>query len=130
MPHSREEQYQKFLLPLFLFMQLSIKSYNKYLKNKIYLHALTIKSANTRIYNLIVTNPEYIPEDLHDDVLNLLNHYDIWFAQFNDYEMKIKPVLSDNFIFTHLDEQCAFPRASEQKIFQYYHDFKKAIDIK
>ena len=111
-------------------MQLSIKAYSKYLKNKIYLHALTIKSANTRIYNLIVTNPGYIPEELHDDVLNLLNHYDIWFTQFNDYEMKLKPGLSDNFIFTHLDDQCAFPRTSEEKIFQYYYDFKKEIEFK
>ena len=106
-------------------MQLSIKGYNKYLKNKIYLHALTIKSANTRIYNLLVSNLEYIPEELHDDALNLLNHYDIWFTQFNGFEMKIKPLLSDNFIFTHLDDQCAFPRSSEQKIFQYYYDSKK-----
>ena len=110
-------------------MQLSIRGYNKYLKNKIYLHALTIKSANTRIYNLIVSNLAYVPEELQDDILNLLNHYDIWFIQFNDYEMKIKPALSDNFIFTHLDDQCAFPRLSEQKIFKFYHEFKKEIQL-
>lgn len=110
-------------------MQLSIKAYNKYLKNKIYLHALTIKSSNTKIYNLLISKLEYAPEELHDDILTLLNHYDIWFTQFNDFEIKMKPVLTDNFIFTHLDEQCAFPRSAEQKIFQYYQDFKKEIYI-
>jgi hypothetical protein len=50
------------------------------------------------------------------------------YSKEDQYQKFLLP-LSDNFIFTHLDDQCAFPRVSEQKIFQYYNDFKKEIQI-
>jgi ABC-type Na+ transport system ATPase subunit NatA len=127
MLYTKEEEFRKFILPLYLLMQLSVKAYSKYMNNKIYLHALIIRSANTKIYDLIIKSLDITPEELHDHLLNLLNHYDIWFEQFNEHEMKMKPSLSDSFIFYHLDDQSVFPKQAEQKIFDYYHQLKKEI---
>jgi len=127
MPHTKEEEFRKFILPLYLLMQLSGKAYSKYMNNKIYLHALIIRSANGKIYDLIIKSLDIAPEELHDHLLNLLNHYDIWFEQFNEHERKMKPSLSDSFIFYRLDDQSVFPKQAEQKILDYYHQSKKEI---
>lgn len=44
MLHPKEEEFRKFILPLYLLMQLSGKAYAKYMNNKIYLHALDDQS--------------------------------------------------------------------------------------
>ena len=108
-------------------MQLSGKAYGKYMNNKIYLHALIIRSANRKVYDLIIKSLDILPDELQDHLLNLLNHYDIWFEQFNEFEIKMKPSLSDSFIFYHLDDQSTFPKQAEQKIFDYYYQLKKEI---
>jgi hypothetical protein len=109
-----------YIRELYLLMQLSRKGYAKYMQNKIYLHALTIRAANRRIYSHIINNLSRLPEPLQDDALDLLNHYDIWMAQFREYEAGKKPALADPFIFHHLDAQSAFPKLAEQRIFDYY----------
>ncbi len=109
-----------FLKELYLLMQLSRKGYAKYMKNKIYLHALTIRNANQRIYNLLISNLASIPSALENDALDLLNHYDIWMEQFRLFEKEKQPAAGDTFVFTHLDDQSAFPKDAEQKIFEYY----------
>lgn len=90
------------------------------MRNKIYLHALTIRNANQRIYHLLVSNLAILPSDLEEEALDLLNHYDIWMEQFKLYEKEKQPNAGDAFIFHHLDDQCAFPKEAEQKIFDYY----------
>lgn len=111
---------KNFMTELYLLMQLSRKGYAKYMQNKIYLHALTIRSANRRIYSHIINNLSLLPADLQDEALELLNHYDIWLAQFREFESEKKPSLADPFIFHHLDTQSAFPKMAEQRIFDFY----------
>ncbi len=113
------------LSPLNFLLRLSTRAYEKYMGNKIYLHALNIRKANEMIYKLIVEKINFIPEELQNDCIELLNHYDCWMLQFRDEENKRKPSLADGFVFYRLDDQMAFPHLSEQLIFETYKKFNK-----
>ena len=124
---SHETESKEIMRTLYLLMQLSVKAYKKYMQNKIYLHALVLRSSNKKIYDYLLTHLLWIPESLEDDVLQLLNHYDIWMEQFREFEAIHKPILSDSFIFYHLDEQSAFPKEAERRVYNYYHHLNNSI---
>jgi hypothetical protein len=124
MKNHQQKSLEKLILPLIFYLKLSGRAYSKYLNNKIYLHALCIRSSNRKIYDLIVRYPQYIPEQLHPDAVELLNHFDIWQEQFIDEEMKKRPSLNDSFIFFHLDDQSAYPKKSEENILIYCKQLK------
>jgi len=111
---------EKYIKTLYLLMQLSRKAYAKYLQNKIYLHASAILAANQKIYQHIISNLDRVPSEIEDEVLDIINHYDIWMLQFREFEKLKKPDLKDEFIFYHIDENCAFPKDAEKTIFNYY----------
>ncbi|MFN8247440.1 MAG: hypothetical protein U0T68_00665 [Ferruginibacter sp.] len=115
----------EFLAPANFLLKLSGRAYEKYMANKIYLHALNIRKANEMIYRLILEKIHLVPEKLQYDCVELLNHYDCWMLQFKDEEQKRKPVLTDEFIFQRADGQMAYPRSSEQHIFDTYLKFTK-----
>lgn len=106
------------LSPLDFLLRLSGRAYEKYMRNKIYLHALNIRKANELIYQLIIDKTNFIPDQIQKDCIELLNHYDCWFLQFKDEEQKRKPALTDEFVFYRVDDQIAYPRLSEQRIFE------------
>ncbi len=105
-------------LPLDFLLRLSGRAYEKYMRNKIYLHALNIRKANEMIYQLVLDKTHLIPDGIQKDCIELLNHYDCWLLQFKDEEQKRKPALTDEFIFFRVDDQIAYPRLSEQRIFE------------
>jgi hypothetical protein len=113
------------LSPLNFLLRLSARAYEKYMGNKIYLHALNIRKANEMIYQLILDKMNFIPDEIQKDCIELLNHYDCWMLQFKDEEQKRKPLLTDEFIFYRIDDQMAFPRLSEQYIFETFKKFNK-----
>ena len=115
----------EFLLPVDFLLRLSGRAYEKYMANKIYLHALNIRKANEMIYQLVLDKINNIPVTLQPDCIELLNHYDCWMLQFKDEEQKRKPSLTDEFIFFRLDDQMAYPRLSEQRIFEACIKFNK-----
>lgn len=117
---SNPKKAWKSIKELYLLMQLSRKAYAKYLQHKIYLHALCIRSSNKKIYCHLLENLATLPEEIENEALDLLNHYDIWMKQFKDFKAIQKPALGDEFVFHHLDDLSAFPKAAEQKIFDYY----------
>ncbi|MEP7163372.1 MAG: hypothetical protein ABI741_01695 [Ferruginibacter sp.] len=113
------------LSPLDFLLRLSGKAYEKYMGNKIYLHALNIRKANEMVYQLILSKIHFIPGEIQEDCIALLNHYDCWMLQFKDEEQKRNPSLTDEFIFYRLDDQMTFPRLSEQHIFETFKKFNK-----
>jgi len=113
------------LSPVNFLLRLSARAYEKYMGNKIYLHALNIRKANEMVYRLILDKLHLIPDEIQNDCIELLNHYDCWMFQFKDEEQKRNPLLTDEFIFYRLDDQMAFPRSSEQHIFETFKKFNK-----
>ena len=125
--YNKKEQFRTLLFPLYFFLQLARKAYTRYSANKIYLHAATLRLSNRKVYRLLVSKAAYIPAGLQDDTLELLHHYDTWFTQFRDHKKKLKPSPGEEFIFRHLDEQSAFPRAAEERIMKYYEMQKQEL---
>lgn len=117
--------FSELLSPLNFLLLLSGRAYEKYMGNKIYLHALNIRKSNQMIYQLLLDKLSLIPEEIQQDCIELLNHYDCWMLQFKEEEEKLKPSMKDPFIFYRIDEQVAFPRVSEQKIFGLYNKYHK-----
>ena len=113
------------LSPLNFLLRLSGRAYEKYMGNKIYLHALNIRKANEMVYQLMLGKIHFIPDEIQKDCIELLNHYDCWMLQFKDEEQKRKPSLEDEFIFYRIDDQMAYPRLSEQHIFETFKKFNK-----
>ncbi len=126
--HIKKDQFNTLLLPLYFFMQLSRTAYEKYSANRIFLHAEAIRLANKKVYKLLIDQASYIPDELQPDILQLLNHYDIWFTQFKIHKKKLKPSLGDEFVFYQLDNQSAFPKLVEEKIFTCYQQAKQEIN--
>jgi hypothetical protein len=128
--HNRKDQLQQLLTPLCILMRLSREAYSKYLVNKIYLHAETIRLANKRIYKLLLNKAAFIPADLEHDIVILLNHYDAWFTQFRDHKKKLQPSPGDEFVFYPVDDQSPFPKQSEERIFRYTDTLKSEFASK
>ena len=127
MKDSQQERYEKLIAPLHFYMQLSRRAYDKYLQNKILLHALNIFSANERIVWLLENNPALIPDDLLPDAIELLNHYGIWMNQFREFRQQHNPALKDPFVFHHIDQLSAFPKDAERRFFEYHQQLKKEL---
>jgi hypothetical protein len=76
---------------------------------------------------VIEQHPALLPDSLFNDAIELLNHYRIWMTQFTENEKQLQPRLDDTFVFHHLDNQSAFPKAAEQHFFDYYNELKTKI---
>lgn len=124
---TKEEQFIRLIAPVHFFLQLSANAYAKYISNKIFLHAQNIKSANMKICELLTMQPEYLPEDLIPDAIELINHYRIWMMQFDDQAAKQQPVLSDTFVFHQIDKQSGFPKMAEKHFLDYYQTMRSEL---
>lgn len=104
---------------LVLFFDMADLAFKKYLPQKFLLHALCIRKSNEAIYKHLSEHADLWPEALQQDVVLLLNHYDIWFTQFDDFRRKKDFELNEPFVFYHLDDQSAFPKASAKAVYDH-----------
>lgn len=124
----KKELFYTLISPLYFHLQLSEISYRKYLQNKVYIHAEALRSSNKRIERLLLKQASLVPDELREDTLSLLSHYDSWFAQFKIHKSKIRPEAEDEFIFHPVDEQSAFPKSAEKNIIRYYEEMKQELE--
>lgn len=110
---------QEKLKSLKILFELSDNSFNNYLEDKFYLHALCINKSNKLIYNHILENAPFWPTDLQLHLIRLLGHLDIWFIQFSDLEKQKNFKLDEAFVFYHLDNKSAYPKDSVNFIKSY-----------
>ncbi|RYY71916.1 MAG: hypothetical protein EOO13_01385 [Chitinophagaceae bacterium] len=104
---------------LVLFFEMADLAFQKYLPNKFLLHALCIRKSNEAIYLHLAENACFWPAAIQMDVVQLLNHYDIWFSQFDDFRNQKSFELNEPFVFYHLDDQSAYPKNSAKVIYDY-----------
>jgi hypothetical protein len=123
---SKKKEIVECAIHLNWLMRLSDVAFSKYLSNKFYLHALCLKKSNEAVYKYIIEKAPVWPDYLQPDMINLLNHYDIWFTQFEDFRAKKEFELNESFVFYHLDEQSAYPKAAVQKIMTFFNDLTDA----
>lgn len=115
----KDKKIAKCAIHLNFLMELSNITFSKYLPNKFYLHALCLKKSNKAVYKYIIKHAHIWPAYVQSDMANLLNHYDIWFIQFENFRSKKDFELNESFVFYHLDEQSAYPKASVSNIISF-----------
>ena len=125
----KNKSYHELLAPLALQFQRSKNCYARYLKNKQYLHAQTLKQANTEILRLLCEKSSLIPEQLLNDALLLIDHLDVWFAQYAHLEKELKPHASSEFIFYRAADGLEFPKQSEQHFMLAKQQFKQELAL-
>jgi hypothetical protein len=123
---KKTESLSEILIKLRILLNLADKSFENYLETKYYLHALCIRKNNYQIYNFIIENASKFPKNLFPHLILLLNHLDIWFTQFNNYETKKPFKLDDIFVFHRLDNKGVYPKDSVDKIKSYR--IKKSVN--
>jgi|TARA_B110000879_G_C11182935_1_gene519525 hypothetical protein len=98
-------------------------AYENYIREgKIYLHARILKESNQRIRDLLLENAHILKNNLRDDAVDLITHYDIWFEMWNDLKQKIAPELYDVFIF---ENKFKFPKEAEKRLKEEFSKIKK-----
>lgn len=113
---------KKLYFKLLLYSDLSNKAFSNYLSSKLYLHAKCIRKNNKCIYKFLVKNIHCFSPEIHQEIVSLLNHYDIWMTQFSDFMKSKKFTLNEPFVFYHLDDQSQFPNEAIPKILLYLND--------
>ena len=110
MKKTNNKKQAAFFAKLEFLMALSDKAFENYLPAKFYLHALCIRKNNKAVYRHIRENVTEIPDGLRDSFIQLLNHYDIWLTQFENFRNSKAFALNDPFVFHHLDERSSYPK--------------------
>lgn len=119
---SKNKIYE-FLSEVYINLQQSEEVYKKYLSDgKSYLHAKNLKVHNLKIKDLLLINSSLLSENLHNDSLLLIAHYNSWLEKWNELEQKLKPQLSDEFVFANSH---TFPKEACKNIENEYLRLKK-----
>ena len=92
----------------------SAKAYKEYLENgKKFRHAEMLKLHNSAAKDLLIENSSLVPEEFQKDVADIIEHYVIWTAKWEDLKNKLNPFPDDEFVFQN-DHR--FPRKAAQRL--------------
>lgn len=117
--------FEKLIAPLHLQLTISAKLYKDYLENKNFLNAEALRASNKKIVQLVMDQFSLVPQELNEDVLELISHYEHWFGEFRSHMKKVQPGPSDRFVFNPSPDHVPYPFAAEKKIAAYYAALKK-----
>ena len=99
---------------IYINLKRSSVAYNNYIKEgKTYLHARVLKDCNVKTRELLLENAHILNEDLRNDSIDLINHYDIWIEKWINLKQKRDLELDDVFIF---ENKYRFPRDAERRL--------------
>lgn len=100
------------------------RAYKSYLEEKDYLYAKALHKSNTRLMQLIVQNSAFFSAELREACLDLVEHLDVWFDQFSELEITLKPKIGDTFVFQRIPGSKAYPKGLREVFFQHLEDKK------
>jgi len=84
-----------------------------YSKKPIFLYAKQLKVCNKKIIDFLYTKG-YLFDDI-ESINILLNHFEIWLFQFNEFETK-KTKLNEKFVFQKIKESIPYPKNEINKL--------------
>ncbi len=94
--------------------QESAKAYAAYMENgKKFRYAERLKLHNTSVKNLLTNNIALIPGEFIKDVEDIIEHYTIWSAKWDDLKTKLNPAPDDEFVFENAHR---FPRQAAHRL--------------
>jgi hypothetical protein len=113
-----------FLGELSIEFQRSKITYKEYIDNgNKFIYARILKESNTNIRNNLLKNSFLLSEELQEDALALISHYDIWIEKWSDLYLKNTNLkLDDVFIFQN---KHTFPKQSELNLLNKFKKIKK-----
>lgn len=92
----------------------SAQAYADYMENgKKFRYAEILKVHNTAAKNLLTDNMDVIPGDLRKEVEEIIEHYTIWTAKWEDLKTNLNPGPDDVFVFAN---EHRFPRGAAQSL--------------
>lgn len=97
--------------------EVAYKNYLGY--DKKYIYAKNIKKANDCVQRVIIEYNHLLPKSLEEDIIQLLEHLEIWTERWVDLENKQSPDLDDEFIFQNKHQ---FPRNACQNIINHFEN--------
>ncbi|MBC5995065.1 hypothetical protein [Pontibacter cellulosilyticus] len=95
-------------------------AYQSYLTERIYLYASSIRKANNRIYQLLEYNLGLFDDEQSLCALELMAHYDVWMAQFDQLVQEINPSISATFVFERFPGSLSFPKEAKEAFMNAY----------
>ena len=117
---AKNNEFHTLLQSLVLYWDHSAKAYAEYMENgKKFRYAEILKVHNTSAKNLLRDNLTVIPGDLRKDADELIEHYTIWSAKWDDLKSKLNPGADDEFVF---ENDHRFPRGAAQKLMAALRD--------
>lgn len=100
-------------------LEISGHAYRDYMASgQTYLGAVRLHVANTSLRQRIVVSLHHLPDDLRAASLKILQHLEVWMAQWAILRDELKPASDDAFIF---ETRVNFPRDAERLILNRYH---------
>jgi hypothetical protein len=112
------------LQELFYLFARAEQAYACYLKNKVYLYASIIRKANNSIYRLLEANLSSFDEEQSMNALQLLFHYDVWMAQYDELQQQLNPSITSVFVFEIIQDGPPFPKESKEAFVEAYKKLK------
>jgi len=106
--------FRSLLQSVVLHWEQSAKAYKEYLENgKKFRHAERLKLHNSVVKDLLIENSSIIPDEFQKDVADIIEHYVIWSAKWDQLKNKLNPAPDDEFVFQN---EHRFPKQAAQRL--------------
>jgi hypothetical protein len=116
---NETNDFKTLLQSVILHWQHSAKAYSDYMGNdKKFRYAEILKEHNSAFKKLLADNIDSIPEDFQKDVSEIIEHYTIWSAKWDDLKNKLNPSPDDEFVF---ENNHRFPKMAAQRLEAAFH---------
>jgi len=94
-------------------------------KTKSYFHAQLMRESNKAVRSLILANAHLLPSALLTHAQQLIKHYDVWLARFDEKEALEKPGPESTFDMGFVEVR--FPVAARDAFLQEYASLRKEL---
>jgi hypothetical protein len=112
------EERRIFLKKLCEGLEASYEAYKNYLAGgKTFRYALELKTHNTALTSLLISQQQGPDNDLRPDIEALLVHYDAWTKKWEQLATTLQPAPDDTFVF---ENDITFPRQSARRLEEVY----------
>ena len=116
----KEKALAELLGPVNILLNRTVRAFNRYNANNIYLEAKVLKEGNETIRNLLLEKSYLIPNELLMEADNLIEHYDRWLEEYDKVRNTTNPDLKTPFVFVGT-KGFPFPKISADKFQLVYN---------
>jgi hypothetical protein len=111
---TKNSEFRSLLQSVVLHWQQSAKAYTEYMQHgKKFRYAKILKEHNTSAKKLLEENITVIPDGFKKNAVEIIEHYTIWSARWDDLKSKLDPAPDDEFVFEN--DHC-FPKIAAQRL--------------